>query len=83
MPAQPNAQTDFNLTLDRAANAILDASCACRSAGHGHLPHPHRRLLSSAIASLDRAQTDLFRARNDPWSNPCQPQKPNQMSLPL
>ena len=68
-----DAQTDFHLTIDRAANAVLDATCAARSAGQGPLPSPHRHLLRRVVRSLERAQQDLFTARNDPWSPPKPP----------
>jgi hypothetical protein len=75
-----SAQTDFQLTLDRAANSVLDASCAARAAGAGPLPHPHRRLLNVAITALEKAQDALFKARNDPWSAPRNP-APRQLEL--
>lgn len=72
------AQTDFNIALDHAAGLTMDATCTLRAAGTGRLPHPHRRLLSSAIGSLERAQDDLYKLRNDPWSPP---PKPKQLHL--
>jgi hypothetical protein len=77
----PTPETDFNLTLDRAANAVLDATCACRAAGHGSLPHPHRRLLSGTIRDLEHAQQKLFVARNDPWSEHHQARHPQLQLL--
>jgi hypothetical protein len=74
------ADRDFHLTIDRAAGLTLDATCACRAAAQRPLPAPHRRLLNSAIRSLERAQLDLVKARNDPWHPPQQP-KPKQLSL--
>jgi hypothetical protein len=73
----PSAQTDFHLTIDRAAGLVLDATCSARAAGQGPLPAPHRHLLRRAVRSLESAQQDLFTARNDPWSRtpstrPCQ-----------
>lgn len=68
------AQTDFNLTIDRAAGFTLDATCAARAAGGGPLPAPHRRRLNVAIVALEKAQQALFVIRNDPWSTPTPPQ---------
>lgn len=79
MQAHMSAQNDFNLTVDSAAGLVLEATCRARAAGHGSLPHPHRRLLNSAISSLERAQQALFQARNDPWQS--QTPKPKQLSL--
>jgi hypothetical protein len=77
-------ESDFHQTIDRAGNACLDATCAARAAGRGPLPQPHRRLLTSAIRSLERAQQALFIARNDPWRDDSWSQshpKPKQLSL--
>lgn len=63
-----SAQTDFYFSIERAAGLTLDATCAARAAGHGGLPHPHRRLLNRAVRELESAQQDLFTARHDPWS---------------
>jgi hypothetical protein len=71
-----SAQNDFALTIDRAAGLALDATCAARSAGAGPLPAPHRRILSSAILALEKAQMALYEARNDPWD-----QAPNAQAL--
>jgi hypothetical protein len=76
-----DAQTDFHLTIDRAAGLTLDATCAARAAGHGPLPPPHRRRLNVAIVALEKAQDTLFVIRNDPWSAP-QPQS-RQLELEL
>lgn len=73
-----SAQTDFHITLDRAGGLITEATCSARAAGYGRLPHPHRRLLNSALRKLEGAQQDLFKARNDPWSTP---PKPRQLEL--
>lgn len=67
------AQTDFHLTINRAAGLTLDATCAARAAGAGPIPAPHRRLLNVAIVALEKAQQALFTASNDPWSPPPQP----------
>jgi hypothetical protein len=75
-----SAQNDFALAVDRAAGLTLDATCAARAAGAGPLPQPHRRLLSTAVRSLEKAQQALFVARNDPWSSPPAP-KPRQLEL--
>lgn len=72
------AQTDFHLTINRAAGLTLDATCAARAAGAGPIPAPHRRLLNVAIVALEKAQQALFTVANDPW----QPQpKPRQLEL--
>ena len=68
-----SAQTDFHLTIERAAGLTLEATCSARTAAHGPLPHPHRRLLHAAIRKLESAQDDLFKARNDPWTPPKPP----------
>jgi hypothetical protein len=75
-----SAQRDFHFQLERAAGLTVDASCACRSAAILPLPHPHRRLLTSAARHLERAQDDLFQARNDPWQAP-KPPKMLQLQL--
>lgn len=75
-----SAQTDFHITIERAAGLVLDAQCAARTAAHGPLPHPHQRLVNRAIVELDRAQDNLFKARNDPWH---QPPKPKHRQLEL
>ena len=63
------AQTDFHLTIDRAAGLLLDATCACRAAVAGPLPMGHRAVMRRAIGKLESAQTDLWKARNDPWAS--------------
>lgn len=73
-----SAQSDLHYSIDRAANAVTDATCTCRAMGARGLPAGHRRLISSAIRKLDSAQQDLFNARNDPWA---QPPKPVQLEL--
>lgn len=74
-----SAQTDFHLTLDRAAGLTLDATCAVRAAGAGPLPQPHRQLVNRAIRQLESAQQALYVARNDPWSAP----KPQHRQLEM
>jgi hypothetical protein len=78
MPAHSSAQTDFHLCVSQAGGLILEATCVARSAARRPLPHPHRRLLTSAIRHLEHAQQDLFQAREDPWR--AQP-KPRQLEL--
>ena len=73
------AQTDFHITIDRAAGLTLDATCSARVAATLPLPHPHRRLINSAVRKLEGAQDDLFKARHDPWSQP----KPKHLQLEL
>jgi hypothetical protein len=63
------AQNDFNLTLDHAAGLTMDATCSLRAVAGRSLPLPHRRLLSSAIRSLERAQDTLHLLRSDPWQS--------------
>lgn len=75
-----SAQNDFNSSIDHAAGLVLEATCSARAAGVGSLPQPHRRLLTSAVRSLERAQQALFQARNDPWQSQSLP-KPSQMSM--
>lgn len=75
-----DAQTDFHLTIDRAAGLLLDATCSARAAGQGPLPTPHRHLLRRAVRSLERAQQDLFTARNDPWTQ-TRSTKPRRLEL--
>ncbi len=74
-----SAQTDFFVTLDRAAGLVLDATCSARAAGYGPLPHPHRRLLNRAVRSLENAQDALFQAKENPWAQP----KPTHRQLEL
>jgi hypothetical protein len=76
-----DAQTDFHLTIDRAAGLTLDATCAARAAGHGRLPAPHRRRLAVAIVALEKAQDTLFVLRNDPWSPPQNKSRQLELSL--
>lgn len=71
---------EFALAVDRAAGLLADATSATRDAARGPLPAPHRRLLGRAIVALQRAQDDLFLARNDPWSPP---RKANSNQLEL
>lgn len=75
-----SAQTDFHITIERAAGLVLDAQCAARTAAHGPLPRPHQRLVNRAIVDLDRAQDNLFKARNDPWHQP-KPRRNQQLEL--
>jgi hypothetical protein len=75
-----SAQTDFIYDVERACGLAVDAACACRTAQVLPLPHPHRRLLATALRGLETAQDALFKARNDPWSPPAPP-KHHQMEL--
>jgi hypothetical protein len=77
-----SAQTDFYLTLDRAAGLTLDATCAARAAGHKPLPRALHHRLSRVVRSLEKAQQDLYSLRNDPWQPQQQP-KPKQLALPV
>ncbi len=72
--------TDFHHALDLAGESALDATCALRAAGAKRLPAPHRRLLNSAIYSLEKAQSDVWKLRNDPWT-PSRSPKPHQLEL--
>ena len=82
------AERDFAFTVERATGLIVDAACSARGAlrvaDHGRLPLPHRKLLSTAIAALEKAQRALFDAhpRNNPWDQPQQPRQ-RQLELPL
>ena len=78
-----SAQTDLHYSLDRAANATLDAACACRSARAGPIPEHHRRLIARALNHLQSAQLDLFYARRESWELPSQSPKARQMELEL
>jgi hypothetical protein len=73
-----SAQSDFCYQMDRAANAVLDATCCCRSAGRLPLPSAHRRTLRRTLGQLIAAQEGLFKARNTPWE---QPSKTAQLEL--
>jgi len=64
------AKRDFAFEVDRAAGLTVDAACAARVAASGPLPPPHRRWIQRAIDKLEGAELDLFKARNDPWSEP-------------
>lgn len=69
------AQTDFAITIKRAAGLTLDATCSARAAQRGLIPEPHRRLLGSAIVALETAQQAIFDADQEPWPPP-KPQPP-------
>lgn len=73
------AHDDFNDSLEHAAGLTMDATCVLRAAGARCLPHPHKRLLTSTIRSLERAQSSLHTLRNDPWEQP--KPKPKQLTL--
>ncbi len=73
-------ETDFYLTVDRASGLLLDATCAARAAVAPGLPYPHRRWMRAAIAKLEAAQDDLWKARNDPL---CPPPQPKHAQLAL
>jgi hypothetical protein len=73
-----SAQTDFQLTIKRAAGLAVDAGCAARSAGQGPLPPHVRRLVRSATRNLERANADLYEAHHARW----EPQpSPRQLEL--
>ncbi len=74
------ARLDFQAVVERAASHVLEATLRARAASSGPLPAPHRRWLKRAIDNLEKAQQDLWKARNDPWS-PCQPQRHPQLEL--
>ena len=73
-------EQDFHRTIDQAASHVTDATCAARAAAAGRVPHQHRRWVNRAISNLERAQDDLYKARNDPFSCP-PPRKPRQLEL--
>lgn len=75
------AQNDFALTVDQSAGLLLDATCAARAAAARPLPRPHHHLVTRAIRAMERAQQDLFTARNDPWTQPETEPKPRQLAL--
>ena len=70
-----SAQTDFQLTIKRAASLAVDAGCAARAAGTGPLPPHVRRLVRSATRNLERANAELYEAHHAPWDLEPQPKQ--------
>lgn len=75
-----SAQTDFFLTLDRAAGLTLDATCAVRAAAARPLPNPLEHRVRRLIGKLEGAQQEMFSLRQDPWPT-AGAKKPRQMEL--
>jgi hypothetical protein len=73
-----SAQTDFRITIKRAAGLAVDAGCSARTAGAGPLPPHIRRLVRSATRNLERANADLYEAHHASWE---QTRPPRQLEL--